>query len=79
MLHSSNVKITKMRRKQCRLPLKADSARYKAGQRREWDTTAPGWKDWWHYAEPALQPVSERMIDLANIRPGQQVLAAGRR
>jgi len=23
-----------------------DPARYKAGQRREWDTAAPGYKDW---------------------------------
>ena len=51
-----------------------DPARYKAGQRREWDTAAPGLKDWREVAEPAFQPVSERMMELADIQPGQRVL-----
>lgn len=51
-----------------------DPVRYKAGQRREWSTAAPAWKNWWQRIEPMLQPVSDRMMDLAGIRPGQQVL-----
>ncbi len=47
-----------------------DPARYKAGQRREWDTAAPGWKYWWQVTEPALQPISERMMELTDIQPG---------
>src|SRR5260370_37469085 len=51
-----------------------DPAQYKAGQGREWSTAAPAWKNWWQRIEPALQPISDRMMDLAGIRPGQQVL-----
>lgn len=51
-----------------------DPVRYKAEQCREWDSAAPGWKHWWQVAEPALRPVSNRMMELADIRPGQRVL-----
>ncbi len=51
-----------------------DPVEYKAGQRRDWDTAAPGWKNWWQQIEPGLHPVSERMIELADIREGQRVL-----
>jgi SAM-dependent methyltransferase len=51
-----------------------DPARYKAGQRWEWDTAAPGLKDWGQSFVPQLQPVSERMVELADIQPGQRVL-----
>jgi SAM-dependent methyltransferase len=51
-----------------------DPARYKAGQRREWDTAAPGYKDWGLVLGPEFQPVSERMMELANIQLGQRVL-----
>jgi len=51
-----------------------DPARYKAGQRREWDTAAPGYKDWGLVLGPQLQPVSERMLELAGIQQGQRVL-----
>ena len=51
-----------------------DAARYKAGQRREWDTAAPGYTDWGQVIGPELQPVSERMMELAGIQPGQRVL-----
>lgn len=51
-----------------------DAARYKAGQRREWDSASTGWKNWWQQIEQALRPVSDRMMDLAEIRAGQQVL-----
>lgn len=46
-----------------------DAARYKAGQRREWDTAAPGLKDWGLVIGPELQPVSERMLELAPASP----------
>ena len=51
-----------------------DAARYKAGQRREWDTAAPGYKDWGLVLAPQFHPVSERMMELAGIQPGQRVL-----
>jgi SAM-dependent methyltransferase len=51
-----------------------DPARYKAGQRREWDTAVPGYRGWGPVLGPQTQPVSERMLELAGIQPGQRVL-----
>src|SRR5215471_7513729 len=51
-----------------------DAARYKAGQRWEWDTAAPGYKDWGLILAPQFHPVSERMLELAGIQAGQRVL-----
>lgn len=51
-----------------------DPVRYKAGVLRDWDTAAPGWKNWWQQIEPELQPISDRMMEVADIRPGQHVL-----
>jgi SAM-dependent methyltransferase len=51
-----------------------DPARYKAGQRWEWDTAAPRLKDWGQFLLQELQPVSERMMELADIGLGSRVL-----
>src|SRR5216684_720903 len=51
-----------------------DPGRYKAEQRQSWDTAAPGWEKWWQIIEAQLQVVSDRLVDLADLRPGQQVL-----
>jgi enediyne biosynthesis protein CalE5 len=51
-----------------------DAARYKAGQRWEWDTAARGYLHWGQIIGPQLQPVSERMMELADIQPGRRVL-----
>jgi SAM-dependent methyltransferase len=51
-----------------------DAARYKAGQRREWDTAVSGYRGWGPVLGPQTQPVSERMLELAGIQPGQRVL-----
>lgn len=49
-------------------------SQYKAGQRQEWDSAAAGWEKWWEPIEKAAQKVSDRMVDLAGIRPGHHVL-----
>lgn len=51
-----------------------DAAQYKASQRWEWDTAAPRLKEWGPLLLDQLQPVSERMLDLADIQPGSRVL-----
>ncbi len=51
-----------------------DPVRYKAGQRWEWDTAVPRLKDWGSFLVQQLQPVSERMLELADIQPGSRVL-----
>jgi ubiquinone/menaquinone biosynthesis C-methylase UbiE len=35
---------------------------------------AAGWKEWWETFEIAAQKVSDRLVQLADIKPGQKVL-----
>lgn len=50
---------------------------YKAEQCRGWDLVAVGWSQWWATFERGGQPVSDRMVELAEIQPGQRVLDVG--
>jgi len=51
-----------------------DPKRYKETQRRDWSTAAAGWRRWWPKIEEGLGPVSERLVALADLRPGDRVL-----
>jgi ubiquinone/menaquinone biosynthesis C-methylase UbiE len=51
-----------------------DPVRYKEGQRQGWGSAAPAWKRWWKRIEPDLQPVSDRMMELADLQTGQRLL-----
>ena len=51
-----------------------DPARYKAAQRQEWGAVAERWRKWWETIERGAQHVSDRLIELAEIQPGQRVL-----
>jgi ubiquinone/menaquinone biosynthesis C-methylase UbiE len=51
-----------------------DSEQFKISQRQRWDSVAAGWKEWWQTFEIAAQKVSDRLIELAEIKPGQKVL-----
>src|SRR5215813_2863994 len=54
-----------------------DPVQYKSGQRHVWDQVAAGWKKWWPTLEESLQAVSDRLVELAEIRDGQRVLDVG--
>ena len=43
-------------------------------RRKGWDTTAGAWDAWFDTIEKATKPVSERMVELAGIGPGDRVL-----
>ena len=43
-------------------------------QRKRWDDVAAGWKEWWETFEIAAQKVSDRLVQLADIKLGQKVL-----
>ena len=43
-------------------------------QRLEWDSVAAGWEKWWPTIENGARSVSDRMVELADIEPGQRVL-----
>jgi ubiquinone/menaquinone biosynthesis C-methylase UbiE len=51
-----------------------DSEQFKVDQRQRWDSVAEGWKEWWQTIEFAAQKVSDRLVELAQIKPGQKVL-----
>ncbi len=51
-----------------------DAERLKSEQKRDWDAAAAGWKKWWPVLERAAQPVSSRLVELAQIGAGARVL-----
>jgi enediyne biosynthesis protein CalE5 len=51
-----------------------DAQRFKSAQRQGWDSVADGWKKWWPTIEEGAQVVSDRLIEIAEIREGNNVL-----
>src|SRR5574341_96979 len=51
-----------------------DPAQYKISQRKNWDSVASGWQKWWRTFEKGAQKVSDKLVELAEIGPGQKVL-----
>lgn len=51
-----------------------DPDQYKAGQRKDWSDTAAGWREWWQTIETGLGPLSERLVEVAEVEPGDRVL-----
>ncbi|MDQ3976623.1 MAG: methyltransferase domain-containing protein, partial [Thermoproteota archaeon] len=51
-----------------------DPDSFKMAQREGWDSVAAGWKEWWVTIEKGAQKLSQRLIELAEIKPGQRVL-----
>jgi ubiquinone/menaquinone biosynthesis C-methylase UbiE len=39
-----------------------------------WDNAAVGWQDWWETIERGAQKVSDKLVELAEIKPGDKVL-----
>ncbi|HKR73837.1 MAG TPA: methyltransferase domain-containing protein [Candidatus Nitrosocosmicus sp.] len=46
----------------------------KQDQRQSWDSVALGWQKWWKIFENGAQIVSDRLIELADVRPNSKVL-----
>jgi enediyne biosynthesis protein CalE5 len=51
-----------------------DPDHYKAQQRKGWSDAASGWRQWWQTVEAGLGPLSERLVELAEVEPGDRVL-----
>ena len=51
-----------------------DSDEFKAEQRQMWDDVAAGWQAWWPTLERGAQKVSDKIVELAEIKPGDRVL-----
>lgn len=51
-----------------------DPEEFKINQKNSWDSVAAGWQKWWKTIENGAQTVSDKMVELAQIRAGQRVL-----
>ncbi|HEX2014462.1 MAG TPA: methyltransferase domain-containing protein [Nitrososphaera sp.] len=47
---------------------------FKAQQRQIWENAAAGWQAWWETIERGAQSVSDKIVELAEIKPGDKVL-----
>jgi ubiquinone/menaquinone biosynthesis C-methylase UbiE len=47
---------------------------FKAEQRQMWDNAAAGWQAWWQTIERGAQKVSDKIVQLAEIKSGDRVL-----
>jgi ubiquinone/menaquinone biosynthesis C-methylase UbiE len=59
--------------------MQMDATEFRERQRQDWDTASTGWHDWQEQMQRDTRPVSERLVELAGIKPGDRVLdvAAG--
>jgi SAM-dependent methyltransferase len=51
-----------------------DDDHLRSKQKKLWDVSAPGLEKWLHVTQVASQDVTDRMMELADIRPGDNVL-----
>jgi ubiquinone/menaquinone biosynthesis C-methylase UbiE len=51
-----------------------DSKQYKETERQKWDSVASGWQKWWRTIERGAGKLSNRLKELAEIKPGSRVL-----
>jgi SAM-dependent methyltransferase len=51
-----------------------DAGEFRTVQRDQWNTAATGWKKWSKLIDNGTKPVSERLVELARIGPGDRVL-----
>jgi enediyne biosynthesis protein CalE5 len=56
-----------------------DPSDFRAAQEKTWGAAAVGWKEWGEFNDRAGRHISERLVELAGVRPGSRVLdvAAG--
>ena len=56
-----------------------DQHEFRAGQRRDWNAASKGWREWSEFIDRTTAPVSEKLMAMARVEPGQRVLdvAAG--
>lgn len=52
----------------------SQSNQIKQSQRQSWDSVALGWQKWWKIFENGAQIVSDKLIELADVRANSKVL-----
>jgi ubiquinone/menaquinone biosynthesis C-methylase UbiE len=55
-------------------PPSFDPEQFKQAQRQAWGRTAGGIKTWWPVLEEGYQKLSDKVVELAGVRPGSKVL-----
>lgn len=55
-------------------PPSSDPEQFKQAQRQAWGRTAGGMKTWWPVLEEGYQKLSDKLVDLAGVKPGSKVL-----
>jgi SAM-dependent methyltransferase len=54
-----------------------DPVEFRQRQKGDWDTASKGWKKWSGTIDDSTQPVSDRLVELAEVKPGSTVLDVG--
>jgi SAM-dependent methyltransferase len=56
-----------------------DAGEFREGQRSQWNTAATGWRKWSEFIDTAASGISDWLVELAGVKPGDRVLdvAAG--
>jgi len=55
-------------------PQSFNPEQFKAQQRQMWDNAAAGWRAWWENIERGAQKVSDKLVEMAEIKSGDMVL-----
>lgn len=55
-------------------PQSFNPEQFKAQQRQMWDNAAAGWQAWWENIELGAQKVSDKLVEMAEIKAGDRVL-----
>ena len=60
-------------------PNSLDPSEFRGTQRQQWDNAATGWRKWSELIDRSASGISERLVELAGVEPGNRVLdvAAG--
>ena len=54
-----------------------DPIEFRDGQRKDWDTAAAGWRKWSELIDAGTQVVTDRLVELAEVKSGSRVLDIG--
>ena len=55
-------------------PNAIDSAEFRGAQRKQWNVSATGWKEYSDFIDRSASAVSDRLVELAGVGPGSRVL-----
>lgn len=56
------------------MDMQQDPDQFKENQRQSWDSVSDGWQKWWKTIENGAQNVSNRLVELAQIKAGDKIL-----